>query len=363
MIRVAYVINSVEGGGAAFPVPAVLGLLRDCGADIGLFALARRNGRALPAIEAAGFRAEVREGSLDDHLAALRWLNGAVSHYRPTHIWTSLTRATLLGQLVGLRQHVPVVSWQHAAYLKPANLRLLRATQRLSALWIGDSASVTALTATRLKVPEERLAMWPLFAADPAAPRARPWSPGEALRLGSMGRLHRVKGYDILIEALALLAKQGFSAAVPFTVTIAGEGAEREALAAATREAGIKSLSLPGFIEKPQEFLAGLHLYLQPSRSEGLCIAVHEAMQAGLGAIVSAVGEMPYSIEHGVSGLVVPPSDPPALAQALAWFLADPARTADAGSAARARVLDRFGRAAFRRAGEEIFSRLETMAR
>jgi len=41
-------------------------------------------------------------------------------------------RATLLGQLVGTRRRIPVVSWQHAAFLKPANRRLLRATRRLS---------------------------------------------------------------------------------------------------------------------------------------------------------------------------------------------------------------------------------------
>jgi len=194
VIRIAYVINSVEGGGAALPVPAVIGVLRGCGADVRLFALARRDGRALPALEAADVPVEVREGGLEDHFAALRWLDRAIGRYRPTHIWTSLTRATLLGQLVGLKRRLPVVSWQHAAFLRPANLRLLRATQRLSRLWIGDSTSVTVLTESRLGVPPERLTIWSLFAADPSAPQARPWSPGEPLRLGSLGRLHPVKG-------------------------------------------------------------------------------------------------------------------------------------------------------------------------
>ena len=363
MIRIAYVINSVEGGGAALPVPGVVGVLRDCGADVRLFALARRDGRALPALQAAGIPAEVRDGGLEDHFAALRWLDRAIGQYRPTHIWTSLTRATLLGQLIGLKRRLPVISWQHAAYLKPANLRLLRATQRLSSLWIGDSTSVRVLTETRLGVSPDRLTMWPLFAADPAAPQARPWTPGEPLELGSLGRLHPVKGYDILIEALALLKREGFSPAVPFNLTIAGEGLERIALEAAAREAGLDNLSLPGFSDRPRDFLAGLHLYIQPSRSEGLCIAAHEAMQAGLGLVASAVGELPYSVEHGVSGLVIPPADPKALADALAQFLADPVRTAEAGKAARARVLERFSRERFIEAGRSIFRRLESMTR
>jgi glycosyltransferase involved in cell wall biosynthesis len=363
MIRIAYVINSVEGGGASSPVPSVTGVLRDLGAEVRLFALTPRDRLALPPIEAAGIPTEVREGGREDHPAALRWLDAAIGRYRPTHIWTSLTRATLLGQLVGLKRRLPVVSWQHAAYLKPANFRMLRATRRLSQLWVGDSESVTALTAERLRVPAERLYTWPLFAADPDAPQARPWSQGETLRLGSLGRLHRVKGYDILIEALALLQRQGFRAPVPFAISISGEGALRESLTGAAAEAGLDMLSFPGFTHEPREFLAGLHLYLQPSRSEGLCIAAHEAMQAGLGAIVSSVGEMPYTVEHGVSGLVVPPADPRALADALAEFLSDPTRAAAAGAAARERVLERFSRAAFRSAGEAIFRRLETLRR
>lgn len=360
-MRIAYVINSVEGGGAASPVPAVLGVLRDCGAEVRLFALARRDGRALPAMHAANIPLNVRDGGLQDHVSALRWLGGAIRGYRPTHIWTSLTRATLLGQLVGLTQGVPVVSWQHAAYLKPANLRLLRGMRRLSRLWIADSHCVADLTAKRLLIPPDRLVTWPLFAAEPAAPQARPWTPGEPLRLGSLGRLHVVKGYDVLIDALALLDQQGFRASVPFTVTIAGEGSEREALMSAAKAAGINSLSFEGFTDQPREFLAGLHLYLQPSRSEGLCIAAHEAMQAGLGTIVSAVGELPYSVEDGVTGRVVPPADPIALAEALALYLRNPGRTIADGSSARARVLKRFGRLAFRRTGENIFSRLDAM--
>lgn len=192
-MRIAYVINSVEGGGAALPVPAVARVLQGAGAEVRVFALTRRDGRALPPMEAAGLEVEVRDGGVSDHLASLRWLDRAIGAYRPTHLWTSLSRATLLGQIVGARRRLPVVSWQHAAYLKPANLRLLRATQRLSTLWIGDSESVTALTAEGLGVPADRLATWPIFAADPTAPQSRSWQPGETLRIGSLGRLHRVK--------------------------------------------------------------------------------------------------------------------------------------------------------------------------
>jgi glycosyltransferase involved in cell wall biosynthesis len=358
MMRIAYVINSVEGGGAAFPVPGVVRLLRDHGATVEVFALTRRDGRALPAMAAADLPVHVRLGGEKDHVQALGWLDRNVSEWRPHLIWTSLTRATLLGQMVGQRRRLPVVSWQHAAYLKPANRLLLRARRNASALWIADSHCVAALTAQRLAVASERLAVWPLFAADPAAPRAQAWRPGEPVRLGSLGRLHRVKGYDVLLAALARLQADGFRPAAPFEVTIAGEGAEREALQAMIASHGLDNVRLAGFTDRPREFLADLHLYLQPSRSEGLCIAVHEAMQADLPVAASAVGEIPYSVEEGVAGQVVPPRDPEALALALADLLARPERLAAMGAAARARLFDRFGQAAFARAGAEVVARL-----
>ena len=361
-MKIAYVINSVEGGGAALPVPAVARVLTTHGAHVRILALTPRDGRALPAMENSGLSVSVRPGGERDHAAAVIWLDRQIADDPPDLIWTSLTRATLLGQLVGARRRLPVVSWQHAAYLKPANRILLRATQRLSTLWIGDSESVTALTASRLGVGWDRLTTWPLFAADPTAPRAGRWRPGDTLRLGSLGRLHPVKGYDILIAALAHLRAQGFRAPTPFEVTIAGEGAQREALQAAAATAGLEALCLAGFVDNPRRWLSGLHAYLQPSRSEGLCIAAHEAMQAGLPTIVSAVGELPYSVVPGQTGWVVPPSDPRGLAAALKDLLSQPERLAGMGAAARGRLLLRFGAEAFEAAGAAVLARLSLSA-
>ncbi|WP_246842019.1 glycosyltransferase family 4 protein [Caulobacter sp. FWC26] len=357
-LRIAYVINSVEGGGAALPVPAVARALIAQGARLEVFALTRRDGRAVAAMEAAGLTVHVRQGGEKDHRKTLAWLDARLRDWRPDVIWTSLTRATLLGQIVGERLGVPVVSWQHAAKLKLANLLLLRLRQARSRLWVGDSHSVTDLTAERLEVPPSRLVAWPLFAANPDMYRAYPWRPGQTLELGSLGRLHPVKGYDILIEALLRLQTQGCCFPAAIRVRIAGEGRARAALEERAERHGLTFIEFTGFNERPLEFLADLHLYLQPSRSEGLCIAAHEAMQAGLPVIASSVGELPYSIENGVTGLTVPPGDPWALAEALGRLLSRPERLAQMGAAARTRVLERFGQDAFDRTGAAIYQRL-----
>jgi glycosyltransferase involved in cell wall biosynthesis len=357
MVRIAYIINSVEGGGAASPVPEVARVMREWGAEVRLFALTRRDGRALSAIEKSGLSCRVRPGGEKDHLAALLWLDREVRAFGATHLWTSLTRATLLGQLVGVRRGIPVASWQHAAFLKPANRRLLRFMRGRSRVWVGDSQSVTELTAARLAIPRERLMCWPIFSADPAAPVATPWAPGQTLRIGSLGRLHPVKGYDVLVAALARLKTGGYSAPAPIEVLIAGDGAERDAILHAAATAGLGSLVLTGFVERPREFLASLHLYVQPSRSEGFCIALHEALQAGLPAIASAVGEIPWTLSARDFGITVPPGDPQALADALAELLAAPERLAAMGAAARRHVLERFSRQSFEAAGQAILRR------
>ena len=357
-LRIAYLINSLEGGGAASPIPDILSVLREHGAEVRLLALTLRNGKTLTAIRDAGFEVRIRPGGEKDHAAALRWLLAEARAFAATHLWTSLTRATLLGQLAGARMAVPVISWQHNAFLKPWNERLLRWRSTTSALWVADSSQVAELTAARLRVSEDRLITWPIFFADPAAPTARPWQPGEPLRLGSLGRLHHAKGYDILIQALALLRGNGFTAPVPFKLLIAGEGALLRKLAVQRDRAGLENIEFSGFVSAPRCFLADCHAYLQPSRREGFCIAAHEAMQAGLPVIVSATGEMQHTVRDGQEGLIVPIADAHALAVALRELLNRPDRIATMGEAARNRVLDKFSRERFVSTGAAIMQRL-----
>ncbi|WP_442679285.1 glycosyltransferase family 4 protein [Sphingomonas sp. ASY06-1R] len=360
MMRIAYVINSLEGGGASAPVPAVVRVLQAQGCHVEVVALTPRDLRGLPAVRDAGIPVTVREGGQRDHLTALRWLDHQMLRMQPDLIWTSLTRATLIGQIVGQLHDIDVVSWQHAAYLKPANLLLLKARQRRSLLWLADSNNVASLTHRRLGVSHERIATWPLFEADDRAPCATPWRPGEPIRIGSLGRLHHVKGYDVLIAALARLRDSGWAAPAPIEVSIAGDGDLHERLTAMAARERLFNLRFVGFCE-PRAFLARQHLYLQPSRSEGLCIAAHEAMQAGLPVVASAVGELPYSICDGLTGRIVPPGNSQALASALADLLAQPERLAPMGRTARCNMLKTFGGGAFARSGVRALDRIKAL--
>jgi len=85
-----------------------------------------------------------------------------------------------------------------------------------------------------------------------------------------------------------------------------------------------------------------IDIHVHASSIDSLPNAVIEGMSLGKPAVVSHVGAIPEHVDDGRTGLVVPPDDPPALANALLRLLADPALAARLGQGARQRHLERF---------------------
>lgn len=162
-----------------------------------------------------------------------------------------------------------------------------------------------------------------------------------------IGRLDPIKGFDVLVEALRRLDWRSLA----FECTVVGEGPERGRLERMRDEAGLYSrLELPGAWpqERVQALLAQATIFVMPSvvardgNRDGIPVALMEAMAGGAAVIGTQVSGLPELIEDEVSGLLVPPEDPEALAAAIARLLADPALRQRLGHAARERVLARF---------------------
>ncbi|EHH69449.1 glycosyltransferase family 4 protein [Gluconobacter morbifer] len=353
-MKVAYVINSVECGGAQMPIPDIVALLRARGGDVTVFGLAPKDALAVPLLENAGVPVRVRSGTLKDHVAAYRWLSRELQAFQPDLIWTSLTRASLLGQLVANRLNVPTVHWQHSARLKGANAFLLRLCRKRTTLWIADSRTVENFARRTLGL-KNNLLCWPIFRANPDTPLASPWKQGQTVRIGTVGRLHAVKGYDFLCEAIRLLKDR--PGLPPFRLLIAGDGPEQASLAQCIRNSDLP-VELLGHYTAPLDFMKTLHLYVQPSHWEGLCVAAHEAMSCGLPIVATPAGELAVTIEEGRTGKIVPFNNAPALASAIGDLLQRPEKLAEMGRLSRERVLERFGPKAFAEHGNAVLDRL-----
>jgi glycosyltransferase involved in cell wall biosynthesis len=88
--------------------------------------------------------------------------------------------------------------------------------------------------------------------------------------------------------------------------------------------------------------MRGLHAFVLPSLAEGISNTILEAMASGLPVLATAVGGNADLVEQGVTGTLVPPADPQAMARALVALADDPARAAATGRAGRAAAEARF---------------------
>jgi glycosyltransferase involved in cell wall biosynthesis len=141
----------------------------------------------------------------------------------------------------------------------------------------------------------------------------RPVPTGRSV-IGALGRLTPQKGFDVLLHALVDLPE--------VHAVILGEGPDRRRLEQIRDELGLGDrVQLPGSTEDPSEVLNSIDALVLSSRFEALPLVVLEAMHAGLPVVATDVGSVAEAVIDGVTGLLVPPDDPRALAGAIAQVL------------------------------------------
>jgi glycosyltransferase involved in cell wall biosynthesis len=157
-----------------------------------------------------------------------------------------------------------------------------------------------------------------------------PAEPPEVLYLG--GFADPVKGGRVLLAAAPAIVRD----APGTTISFAGPG---EPPAALTAGEGLRWL---GFLDAPAKAaaLARARVFVLPSTSEGLPVALLEAMAAGCPIVATRMGGVPDVVTDGEDALVVAPGDPDALAAAIGRLLADPGRARALGQGARRRVAE-----------------------
>jgi glycosyltransferase involved in cell wall biosynthesis len=174
--------------------------------------------------------------------------------------------------------------------------------------------------------------------------------PTEAPLVAVLSRLSRLKGLEFFLEAAAKLAARFPEA----RFAIIGEGRvfqdgaivqsayKRELEAYADRLGLGGRVAFTGFRLDVPELLAEMTVSVLPTLSEGLSNTVLESMAAGVPVVATDVGGNPEAVQHGVSGLLVPPRDSEALACAIGVLLENRELAANLGQAGRQRVVEHF---------------------
>ncbi|MDD7178480.1 MAG: glycosyltransferase [Lachnospiraceae bacterium] len=156
------------------------------------------------------------------------------------------------------------------------------------------------------------------------------WNSYHGKKLLTVGRLNPQKAYEVAIETMRLLKKNG--ADVRWYVL--GEGAERERLEQLIRRYGLEEdFRLLGAVDNPYPYYAGCDLYVHATRFEGRSVAIQEAQALGCAVLASDCSGNREQITDDVDGRLVA-LDPPQIAEQIRAMLADPLLLERLGAAA-----------------------------
>ena len=161
------------------------------------------------------------------------------------------------------------------------------------------------------------------------------WLPPGSPTVGNIGALVAHKGQRYLVDAAPAIVR-----ALPDThVLIFGEGELRPALTRQIKHLGLEHrVSLVGFRADILSLLKGLDLFVMSSVTEGLGTSILDAMAGSKAVVGTRAGGIPEAVEHGVTGLLVPPHNAGALAEAILELLKDEPRRRRMGAAGLERV-------------------------
>jgi glycosyltransferase involved in cell wall biosynthesis len=237
-----------------------------------------------------------------------------------------------LPRIAGARPDIRVVSFQfNAVDFIPANRRYAPFID----LVIAESLDATlALGAGGEGRPPVRVIP---SGVDVTAIQARPRAPrdGDTLNVAYVGRFDETKNPLDFVRMAALLGDDGTR------LMLAGDGPLLPNARELAKALGLASrVHFHGFLddEPLQEVMDQIDILVVPSMNDGRPMVVQELQARGAAVVATAVGDIPNLVRDGVSGLLCPPGDPAALAQAVTRLVNDPALRARVGKAGAERA-------------------------
>ena len=278
------------------------------------------------------------------YLLALGALRRLAAQWRPDVVHAQyLTSYGFLAATAGLRPLV-VTAWGSDVLVSPRESRLaawlagraLRAADAVTTVAGHMNAAVVALGAPAGRVQALPFGVDTALFRPPSAPPAAP----PPLRIISTRNFAPVYSVHTVVEAASLLHRRGLA----LRLDLVGAGPLEPALRAQVQAAGLDALcTFHGHVDHPRlvQLLGAAHVFVSSAVSDGNNVSLNEAMACGCLPVATAIPANAQWIEPGRNGLLFPPGDAAALAEAIARAGADADWRAAAAGANRAIVEQR----------------------
>jgi glycosyltransferase involved in cell wall biosynthesis len=341
-LRVAHLIECDGPGGAERVVAALAASLQQTGAENTVFVPARGEGWLERELRGSGVAIEHFHLEKPLSPACARWIADAFRRRRIAVAHSHEFTMAVYGAWASWYAGVPHLITMHGSRYYNGRLRR-RLAMRAAVAASGGLVAVSHRLADQLSgdLGARRAEIAVVIngvrcdgAADSTLRGELSIPPADPLVV-AIGNLYPVKGHAHLIDAVALLAGRHPT----LHVAIAGRGDLEGELMKRAQTCGIASrVHLLGLRDDVANVLAAADVFALPSLSEGLPLALLEAMFSGRPIVASAVGEVPATLDHGRAGVLVPPADPAALADALGLILGDRDSARALGDVARRRA-------------------------
>jgi glycosyltransferase involved in cell wall biosynthesis/O-antigen/teichoic acid export membrane protein len=347
-LRIALVVGSLNRGGTERQVLMLGSILVEQGYPVTVICVDSAGDQG-EAARAAGIRVieigfcGLHRSELFNLFPLIRRFRGAIREASPDVVHCFLYWSYLLGVPIARSAGVPVVvSSRRSLSAVATQHRLLvpweRVCDRLAQAVVCNSGAVLEDAVRHTGLPRPKaVVIWngvqvPAAVTPPA---------GRPQRVVILANLMPYKGHAVALAAFARVRAEW--PALEARLQLAGSGPEEASLRARAREYGIEAdVQFLGSVGDVPTLLDECSFTVLPSLSEGMPNAVLESLAQGRTVVASAVGGIPEILVRG-GGILVPPGDPKALANAMRSLLADPARAARLGAEGRALVGDVFG--------------------
>lgn len=265
-----------------------------------------------------------------------------VHHYDQAVIGMLATRLFRRTRLVVGRHYSDAIYRSTNGVKQKALLAIESNVNRSATRIVVPSTAIAELMIGQQKVPSEKVVVVPYAfeaAKYPAAIKTEAirneLAPPGAFIIGNFARLHEEKGQRYLIEAVAKLHQR----LTNLRCVIVGEGPERSALERQIQKAGLNNVvQLLGWRRDAMNLMAALDAVVQPTLQEAFSQVMVESMWMGKPLVMTTVSGATDIISDGFNGILVRPSDPEALAQAIERLATDADLGTQMGAAGRAFV-------------------------